>query len=111
MDSLKLWAAQHFYEGHQEGKFHRKSSTMQLQPETAPVLAKSPTETSRKAGRSNCELSPFYLLVKTMKFFVDILTNNASEIYFPLTSYSFVSLQEQKPTTTQHACFKLTKRR
>lgn len=62
---------------------------MQLQPEAAPGFAESPTETPRKVGRSNCELSHFHLLVKAVKFFVDILTNSSSEIYFLLTSYSF----------------------
>lgn len=31
MDSLRLWATQHLYEGQQEGKLHCKSATTQLQ--------------------------------------------------------------------------------
>lgn len=67
----------------------RRQITLQIYHNAAPGFAESPTETPGKAGRSNCKLFHFHLLVKPVKFFVDILTNNASEMYFPLTSYSF----------------------
>lgn len=91
----------------------RRQITLQIcdNAASAPGFSESPTGTSAKVGRSNCELSYFHLLVKAVKFFVDILTNNASEIYFPQHPTPAFLHKCKKPTTTQHAGLKLTKRR